>query len=710
MYLVPASAQNGSAGGPGSTGHLTCGAALANEQALQQHPGQAKEMQQLEDFTKRFVSEKKIQQTGKLIIPVVVHVIHNYGSEYINQSQVYDALRILNEDFNRRNPDTNVVSPLFRGIEGKEDFEFRLATIDPNGMCTNGITYTVSSLTNSAGDNVKALISWNTTKYFNIWVAQSVLAGTQAVGGYAYFPGSLPTGAYNDGVIVTCHQFGSIGASSPNNFSSRTLTHETGHYFNLRHTFGNTNGPGPIANCTAGGGDLVDDTPPTVGVANQTCPLTMADCGSIANVENYMDYSNCGRMFTLGQQARMQAAAASSTSARNHLWSAANLTVTGVADGSAGTICAPHAVILSDYPQSCSSLVPVSFKASVDNTIIDTTLRYAWTFPGGNPATSSDAEPSIYYPLAGTYNVQLVVSNQFGADTVTNTAFVQARGGQAGLRAPFVENFESPLFLTATDSTFKDWTNVEGNWESSTDAAHSLGRSALIDNSLFTAGTVSNIISPVISLSGLPDSTAPVYVSFYTAFAARNNTDTDKLTVYASTNCGQSWSLVLRLPKSSLLSHSGLVAGTFIPTASEWKKDSIRMLIPASAGQLKLKFEMTSGGGNRLYLDDLRINTVGHFIQGLSLQSTASTLHIFPNPTNSDADLQFRGQAGRSFRSTLSDVLGQQLGEISGTFGTEGAYNTRLSTALASPLKPGVYLLRTTDGLSLTTSKLVINK
>ena len=37
---------------------------------------------------------------GNYIIPMVVHIIHNYGSENISDAQVVDAIRILNEDFN----------------------------------------------------------------------------------------------------------------------------------------------------------------------------------------------------------------------------------------------------------------------------------------------------------------------------------------------------------------------------------------------------------------------------------------------------------------------------------------------------------------------------------------------------------------------------------------------------------------------------------
>ena len=84
--------------------------------------------------------------------------------------------------------------------------------------------------------------------------------------------------------------------------------------------------PGDPENCDMD--DNVDDTPLTSGWT--TCNLDGETCGSLDNVQNYMDYSYCGRMFTEGQRLRMRAAMNSSTAQRNQLWTPANLEETGV--------------------------------------------------------------------------------------------------------------------------------------------------------------------------------------------------------------------------------------------------------------------------------------------------------------------------------------------------------------------------------------------
>ena len=95
---------------------------------------------------------------------------------------------------------------------------------------------------------------------------------------------------------------------------------------NLRHLWGNSNSPGDAENCEMD--DNVTDTPLTSGWTS--CNLDGETCGSLDNVQNYMEYSYCGRMFTEGQRTRMRAAMNSNTAQRNQLWTPENLENTGV--------------------------------------------------------------------------------------------------------------------------------------------------------------------------------------------------------------------------------------------------------------------------------------------------------------------------------------------------------------------------------------------
>jgi hypothetical protein len=236
----------------------------------------------------------------------VVHVVHNPASstEKISEAQVKSQIAVLNRDFRATNPDKSKTPAVFSGLVADPMIEFTLATTDPTGQATNGITYTATTQTSfgDQGNPVKFKASggasaWNTKKYLNIWVC--TLSG--GLLGYAQFPG----GPVNtDGVVILNSAFGTTGsATAPFNLG-RTTTHEVGHYFNLRHIWGDT------PDCS--GSDLVDDTPNAEDANFGKPTWPMVSCSNGPNGDmfmNYMDYVDDDSMvmFTPGQVARMHA-------------------------------------------------------------------------------------------------------------------------------------------------------------------------------------------------------------------------------------------------------------------------------------------------------------------------------------------------------------------------------------------------------------------
>ena len=73
-------------------------------------------------------------------IPVVVHIIYNDSYSNISDAQVNSALIAINEDFNAANSDFNSVISAFSSIKSDVGISFNLASIDPYGNPTSGIT------------------------------------------------------------------------------------------------------------------------------------------------------------------------------------------------------------------------------------------------------------------------------------------------------------------------------------------------------------------------------------------------------------------------------------------------------------------------------------------------------------------------------------------------------------------------------------------
>ena len=243
-------------------------------------------------------------------IPVVVHVVYFFGFENISKEQVESQIAVLNADFRKSNTNFAQTPADFKPLAADCQIEFCLASKDPSGAATDGITRTKtnaatigSKVENDGRISIKhsdtgGADAWDEAKYLNIWVGQL----TTGLFGFATFPGTAPLG--EDGVVIDPRYFGTVGlaASSAPQDLGRTATHEIGHYFNLKHIWGSGN------SCTDD--DDVSDTPQVKG-AFYGCPVhPQLSCGNKAMFMNYMDYTDdgCMTMFTAGQRDRMVAA------------------------------------------------------------------------------------------------------------------------------------------------------------------------------------------------------------------------------------------------------------------------------------------------------------------------------------------------------------------------------------------------------------------
>lgn len=258
--------------------------------------------------TRRSTPQIARVQNERRLIPVVVHVIHNgtpLGSAAnIPDSQIFEQIRILNEDFRRLNSDTVRTPAEFQPVAADANIEFVLAKQDPSGLPTSGIVRLQGPKTSYNPNNDAVLIGqlsqWNPVEYMNMYVVPLV----QPFIGYASFPISdlpglnfSPTPAIIDGVTIDFRFFG-VGGSATSSSRGRTATHEVGHYFGLRHIWGD-------GGC--GVDDFVTDTPDQDN-SNTVCNANPSrfSCGSNDMIQNYMDYTPdaCMNLFTFGQVER----------------------------------------------------------------------------------------------------------------------------------------------------------------------------------------------------------------------------------------------------------------------------------------------------------------------------------------------------------------------------------------------------------------------
>jgi PKD repeat protein len=663
-----------------------CGITLANEDAEKRFPGITdRTFQNTLEFNK-FVEQFKAQKgedEAIYTIPVVFHVIYNDDESNVSNAVIYEELQIINEDFNGLNPDFGNVIPEFDGVKSDVQIEFKLAQYDPEGNCTSGITRTFSQLTEDANDNVKSLISWPHNKYMNIWLVKNIDLGGGGGGiilGYAYFPssfsgaGALP--AFLDGIVCRNDNIG-----NNTSFGGRTITHEIGHWINLRHPWGN----GQIE--TDCGTDFVSDTPTTKGQPFG-CDLDAITCGSLDNVQNYMNYADCPVMFTDGQSDRMHAALNSSTAQRNQLWTVSNLENTGVLEEL--FLCA------ADF--NASKLIQVCPGDNVDffdQSYNGEMTTWQWTFEGGNPSTSIEKNPVVTYGEGGIYSVSLTVGNGTDEATATKTDYIHVLN--VGPSTPYNETFDSYSSLPN-----EDWFIESGNsikWDITTDASAVGNNSVYLKNRIQNDGEVDDLISSTVDLSSLADSDA-AEITFKYAFAKKNDNDIDKMLIRFTLNCGGSWETrgTIKASNGSMVTAPNQTSN-FIPDSDEWGEKSINIGSTYLIDNFRYKFEFTNGGGNNIYIDDIKIfdpTTVGIN----EINKTALNYSVYPNPVNNQLNVEFNLLEKTTILGELYDVAGRKVKTL---FNNDYSLGTHRLDFNTSDLKAGLYFVKITlEGESFT--------
>lgn len=622
-------------------------------------------------------------QRVKRIIPIVFHVFHNGGPENISKQRILEQVEILNKDFQRLNSDTNETNPIYKSIAANCDIEFRLAKIDPNGNCTDGIVRVKTDLTYNADDNIKALSRWPNNKYFNVWVVETI--STTQVGGVVLGRSQFPGGSNaTDGVLLKATVTGNTSAY--NNYG-RTLTHEIGHSLNLRHIWGD-------ATC---GNDFVADTPPH-NDANSGCPKNkVSTCVSgnvIEQVENYMDYTdgNCQNMFSLGQKTRMDAVWNSTQNGRNNLYASSNLIATGTNDGYVANACAPVAEFYRKQ-EICSGTSAVFSDASYNADVI----AWEWTFEGGVPSTSTAANPLVSYPNAGIYDVKLKVTSAGGVDSVVKTDFMRVFETISTKVPPFVLDMQDASFF---NNNIVNAGSNKKNWELVTNAGYNSSSSVAMKYFGVSDGQSNDLLLPTINFKG---TTSPK-VTFNYAYARRTNLSADNLTLAFSRNCGVSFSNLFNKSGADLATTTNST-NSFIPNSdAQWATVEVLLDSYTNEDNALIRFRATnSGPGSNLYIDNIVFSVatgVDEFI------ANNLNLSIAPNPFETSTQVKFYLVNEANVQLSLYDLLGRELKTIESTKLNAGDHNIEFNSN--NEINSGVYLLKLKVNGTEKTEKVII--
>lgn len=649
--------------------------------------------QQMENYIKT-LSKKQFAKTTAdtiLYVPIVFHVIHTYGSEYVTDNEIYKCVSDINLMYNKQNSDTTAVIAPFKKWIGKANIKFVFPTKDPQGNPTNGITRRFSYMATNAGDLAK-FDQWAPDSYMNVWIVNKFSSDHASAAAYAYKPATaaIPYFAFYDGVITV--------ASYLN--TDNTISHELGHELNLDHTFGNTNGNGTQSGIwftNTCGDDGVDDTPPTKGYNTTGCipgalydttcatgykvvyvrPSTgaldsLVDYPDTCNSQNVMDYTYCSKMFTIGQTVRMRAALNSPTAGRNNLISSTNLSKTGalsprvdlkpVADFSPST----YFVCKTGAPLGTS----VTFR---DRSWRDTVTGWSWNFSNGaSVATATTSTVANTFSQNGWVTASLVASSNAGADTITKKQIYVAdpAGNQAiGYFQEFsgADVAQYPMFNYFNNEWKWELADV-GYYDNKCIRYHNYDtRSGTAGLALNTPeGDYDDFYTTAFDLSSTPVG-SPLNLNFFSsgAFRSANFDDmNDTLEIAYTATCGTNYTTIKKISKADIAT-VGTRSEFFVPQwQGDWKLNSIDLgTLRNTSVFFRFRYRpgvfssFDFGSGNNFYIDRIYVSNMPLGVNTVELKEKGMT--ISPNPTTGNSFISIDGVTNQEVGIQILDVTGK---------------------------------------------------
>lgn len=306
---------------------------------------------------------------------------------------------------------------------------------------------------------------------------------------------------------------------------------------------------------------------------------------------------------------------------------------------------------------------------------------------------------------AGTHTVTFVAKNPNGgtdavagndSDDATFT-LIPSTGGSP-VAEPFTVASYPPSGWTITNGGDPSYT---WNRFTATQADGTSGGTQRIQNYYISSGDVDDIQVKGSDISSLSTPTLTFDVA-HQQYASGYN---DNLKVYASTNCGATWSQIYTKSGATLASVTGYTGNVeFVPSAgNQWRHETISLSAFSGSSNLLLKFRGTSAYGNDVYVDNVNIANA----TAIEELNNDFNFSVYPNPASSMINVGLSITEASNVRIYVRNNVGQIVQTVNNNTMPVGNHNIQVSLP---DIENGVYFVQVVAGNSTSSKKVTVIK
>lgn len=328
----------------------------------------------------------------------------------------------------------------------------------------------------------------------------------------------------------------------------------------------------------------------------------------------------------------------------------------------------------ASFTASSGTAICSGSTVSFTNTSTNHPTSYSWSFPGGTPATSIDANPTVTYASGGSYDVILTATNQWGSQTTTSTNYVTVTQSEdAGF------SYSSNTICTSSSNVVPTVANTGGMFSAAPsglvfvststgeiDIASSNEGSYTVTH--IVTGTCADTVSTTITLTDVPDATFSYDNTSYCINAS------DPAPVYPSGASAGIFSSTTGLsinPNNGIIDVSSSTPGTYTVTNN-----------------------ITATGG--CPAADHSFNVTIDACLSINKNEIENSFTVQPNPTNGILTIN---NIKESTQYTIVSISGQVI--------ERGELSVNSNTINITSVKNGVYLLQLQQGKNIHTLRIV---